>query len=463
MALTRRPGMALLGGAALLAVSVAVALGAPQRLATGAIVVEGGPPPPQVVVRTSGKVAVGSRVYDVALDVIRAQLASNPDVARVRTARSAGGVDLLVTLVDLASDERQDAVERMGREIDPGPLRITLAGQVADLQRSRDLIGGELWRLALLALPLVTLAVVLALGLRMALAALAAATLSIAGAAAALRLLGGPLDVSLLALPAAAPVGVAVSLELAALLRRRDTGAPTPTAGLERSRLAFAGWLAPAGLSVVAAAIAPLALLASPVQQAPSLVLGATLAALLAAVGVALFGSAALAWDPVGEGSDGASGHAATRPGRRLAKPLLLALSLAALTGAIALALMLLERPAGLDLLGLAPETVPEAAALPAALAAVLAVICSRSALALAVLAGEGSDPLRARARLWRGSVLSSLALGAGAGVLVGADESATALFGLVVAGGAVLDLLAVRVPFLLVAGRRRAAADSTG
>lgn len=214
-ALAARPRGALATGSALLAGTLALALGAPERLPAGPIQVEGGAAPAGLVVRTrdprgAPALPADSRVYRIALDVIFSRLRADPVVERVEAVRSSEHADLVVTLAPDGWSERLAAVRRIAAGIDPGPLDVSVRGQIAELDERREAVGGELWRLEIAVLPLLVLVLVGALGMRMALAALGA----LAHAALARPPAGEMLGIA----PATAGEAVAVSGAIGAVL-----------------------------------------------------------------------------------------------------------------------------------------------------------------------------------------------------------------------------------------------------
>ena len=219
----RRPWTLIGAGAALFATLTALALGAPDELgigdAGGGITAE----QPDLVVVTRADFQARSRVYKVALDAVSSRLEADPEVAAVSAAR-VGNKRQAVLLVDLApTDEaaRQAAVQRIEGGIDPGPLRLLVTGRTKTLLDARDSVGGDLWRLELLALPFALLMLVAAFGVRLAAAPLLCAAIAIVGTLACLRFAGALADPSLLAIAPAAALGLVLGIELPALLMAR--------------------------------------------------------------------------------------------------------------------------------------------------------------------------------------------------------------------------------------------------
>ena len=86
-----------------------------------------------------------------------------------------------------------------------GRLTIRIGGSETRLQQARAGIGGDLWRIAILALPFALLLLTAISGWRWALASLLGAVVGLAIGLGAVRLLGELFDVSLLAVAVAAP------------------------------------------------------------------------------------------------------------------------------------------------------------------------------------------------------------------------------------------------------------------
>lgn len=492
-----RPRAALALGCALLAGSALLAVEAPERLAAGSLALAEDRAEPDLVVRTSVRGdGAGTRAQAVALDVIASQLRAEPEVATVRRVSAGDEVAFEVGLLDASPGDQLEVARRVFARIDPGPLRIEATGELLELDRARERVGADLWRLELLALPLVGLLALWALGAGYGLAALAAAALAVTAPVAVLRMIAGPVDPSLLAIVAAAPTGFVLALEGSARLAARG-GRASAVAREE----AVASSLQAAGRFAAGAVIAPLALLATPFDQAPSVALGCGLGALFAALGVTLFAAPALTRaQPAGPGA--AVGRRAGRWVERLALGAGAAIAVALTVAALELETVGLAAPEGRSL---APE-LPAAAGALALIAAVAAASAARSArwlplglvtllpvagglgAAVLLLQGDGGAlGLDATPALETGAVavalavvaaltvghlvegaargpggpsplpgaaLAALGLGLATGVLLGADEPAARQFGLIVAVGALLELLLVRRAILLAAPR---------
>jgi hypothetical protein len=293
----RRPWVLLALNLVAAAAAVVASLGAPAQLGIGSTRLEG-EAGPELVIALEGDVAADTRVFEVAEDVITAQVEADPAVARVQAARQRNGAQergstLVVRFEDVSDDERQRAVERLDERIDPGPLRVTLGGETAALVEARRSLGSDLWRAELLVLPLVLLAMAAAAGPRLLLAPMLAAVTAVAGTLALMRLVGVAADVSLLGLAPGAVVGAVLGIELPAMVAAIHRDEATLSAGPEALRRTVAGGARRAGVIATAASLPALGLLATPLDQAPSLAFGCALGAWLAAAS-ALTGTPAL-------------------------------------------------------------------------------------------------------------------------------------------------------------------------
>jgi len=302
---------AMLGGAvALLVVFGFVAAGAPTRLGTAAPEAAGSEsadaaaqtasalgrePEPGMLIVTRGRDPVDSGVYEVALETVTSQLKSDDDVAEVRRGPVSDDDRTTVLEVYFRDDDsavQQQALERIESDLDAGLLDVSIAGEAAVLLDARRSLGSEVIGLELLILPLTVLVLALVVGLRLVIAPLLAAALAILGSATVLRLLGGPLDLSIVGLLPAAVVALALATEFSLLIARshRDEleRESDESAAIERA-VRVAG--RPVLAASIAGALIPLALLVVPVAAARSTAIGAASAALIA-------GMAALAVTP---------------------------------------------------------------------------------------------------------------------------------------------------------------------
>jgi uncharacterized membrane protein YdfJ with MMPL/SSD domain len=295
----RRPWALLVANLLFLAAAAAIAIVGASGLPIGSLAPAGSASDePDLIVATTGREPVDSGVYRVTLRVISSQVATDAAVAQVRQGPvSADGrsTSLLVSLNDLAASERQDAVERIEAGIDPGPLAVSYGGQVATLLDARHQLAQDLWKLELLALPFVALILAVALGPRLAAGPLVSAATAIAGALAGLVVFGQVADVSLLGVAPAAVVGLVLGVEASCALyaRFRAEASRLPRADAMREAIGAMTDLAiPAG---VAASLATVGLVATSLDQAPSMIVGCALAAALA-LSSALVCAPAIAW-----------------------------------------------------------------------------------------------------------------------------------------------------------------------
>lgn len=293
----RRSAVVLVVGLCALAAVFAVARTAPQALPVGSLAPQGEPSDAAFVsVLVSTPAGVEEPVRDVALDAITAQLETDPNVAGVQVVRRDEDELLLHALPDDGgANAVRDTIARLQANLDPGPLGFVLGGRMATVETAKAELGGGLWRAELPALAAVALILLFALGMSGALTAMAVGAFALLGTLAALRGAGLLIDVYLLGVAAAAPVALALSVEFAAALFARHRSARALGAGRDSGRLALAGFAQSATLAVAAAVVAPLAILALPLQQRTSLAVGCALAAALAFAGLLLLGPMALA------------------------------------------------------------------------------------------------------------------------------------------------------------------------
>ncbi len=276
---------------AVLAVFLAFAIGAPERLGVGSLTLEeassagSGEAGADLVIATTGDVPVRSRIYRVALQAISLQVRLDSEVASVsRGPISADGrsIALLVSLAPEDETARQRAVERIEEEIDPGPLRLAFGGTVVTAHDARHELADDLGTLELLVVPLVVLIAIAAFGLRLAAAPLLCAATAIAGALAALRLADGFAEVSLLGIAPGAVVGLALGVEAPSMLvaRFRDEASMSePAEALREAMHGGGAMVLPFALATTAATTG---VLVTPLEQGPSMVLACVVACVLA-------------------------------------------------------------------------------------------------------------------------------------------------------------------------------------
>ena len=204
----QHPGRALGVLAAVAVLGTALAAGWTNRLALSTTESKGA----ALQVQVRGALPARSATFRVAVRAMRAQLFADPAVAAVREQgrkRSTNSILLLVRF-DVKGQKRDAAIGRIQHNLDPGPLTLAFKGPVVAVRIAKDDIVDDLF-LLLLALPFVTLIAAGMLGVRPAGAALLAAGATSALAAIACELLGGPIDVSWLALVGAAAGGTLLS------------------------------------------------------------------------------------------------------------------------------------------------------------------------------------------------------------------------------------------------------------
>jgi uncharacterized membrane protein YdfJ with MMPL/SSD domain len=321
----RRPWALLGANLAVLAAATVLAVGAPDHLGIGSLVLDREAPSrpahgsPDLVISTTGSVPVKSRVYGVALDVISSQVRADAEVAAIRRGGVSADGRSTSLLVYLGGDEgdRQQGVERIESRVDAGPLHASFGGEIADLLRARGKMAHDFWMLELIVVPFAVLILVGGLGPLPALAPALCAATAITGALAGLRIVGAFTDISLLGIAPAAVLGLALGIEAGCLVtaRVRDETTTSPgRPGVERALEGAAGAWLPVGLAATAATVG---LLVTGLDQAPSMVLGCALAAAFA-LGSALV--AVPAWLVlIGSRARQADGEIAGEP--RLARP----------------------------------------------------------------------------------------------------------------------------------------------
>jgi hypothetical protein len=295
----RRPWALLAANLLVLAAALAVSIAGAGSLPIGSTAPSGSTAgEPDLIVATTGRVPVHSGVYRVALRVISSQVKADAAVAEVRQgpiSDDGRSTSLLVSLGGLDAASKQDAVERIEAGIDPGPLKVSYGGQVATLLDARHELAVDFWKLELAAMPFAALVLALALGARLAAAPIICAATAIAGSLAGLVLLGLVADISLLGSAPAPVVGLVLGIEapcaLFARFRAEATRAPRPEA-LRRAVHTTTDLAIP---TVIAAALVTVGLVATSLDQAPSMIVGCALAAALA-LASALVCAPAIVW-----------------------------------------------------------------------------------------------------------------------------------------------------------------------
>ena len=466
-------------------------------------------------VQVRGAIPARSPTFQVAVRTMQAQLIADPAVVAVGERLPKGSTNLILLLVsfDVGGQRRDAAIERIQRNLDPGPLTLAFKGPVVAVRIAKDDAVDDLF-LLLIALPFVALIAAWPLGVRPAGAALLAAAASSALAAVACELLGGPIDVSWLALVGAAAGGTLLTLQLCAMARSGAGPAPLwgsglaaaasfgaaailgvgylgslglggalasllavpaaqgamgavgalePAEGAGASRLwrgigGLVGWSRAMGALIAILAFVVLAIVAVPAQRLATAAIGAALAPTISqaelgcAIAAALVITVALGWTI----------------GRRAGLALLAALA-AAIPAVGAVGLLVVSFQEG-RLEGFLDYTSSGALQLGSigAAASVVAALCAAQAVALAWAARQvdegvsGVDRVReAMARCGPPAAAACLA-GVTAGIALGfGSRSFIQEFGLGMAAGLVLELLIVQAliaPALLslTAGRTR-------
>ena len=379
----QHPGRAVGVLAALAVLATALSAGATDRLTLSTTEAR----TPVLHIRAAGALAPGSAPFQVAVRTMRTQLSADPAVSAVRVAPRRGREDFEVLLVRLkgAGRNRDSALTRIQRNLDPGPLTLEFRGPAAAVRAAKDQALDDLV-LLLAALPLTALMLALTVGLRGTGVVLLAAVATVSLAALACELLAGVFDVSWLALAGAAAAGTLLTLQLSSI----------GVAGAGPATLLCAG-------AAAAAAFGALALLG--VDYLSSLALGGALAALIAVPVSIAAASATLA----GVRQPGLRGGAVWG---RIASLVGINRVLAAIFGLVVLLLMLIV---------VAPIERLATAAIGAAQApAVEAVgLASAGIAALVVAAGLGMTQAR---RLWLPSLAAlaaAIPVVASAGLLI--------------------------------------------
>lgn len=226
----RRPWALLGANLAVAAIAIVASLGAPGDLGVGSTHLDGARQEALAVVLERDR-ATGPGALAVAQDVVASQLEADPAIGSVRVVRDRQRRSVLVAELEaISAAAREDAVERIERDIDPGQLQVTVGGETPALIEARRFLGDDLWRLGLLVLPLVLLLAVVATGIRLAIAPVVCTVTAVAGSLALLRLTGVVFDVSLLGIAPALVVGTVLGTETPALVARfhREEAAISP-------------------------------------------------------------------------------------------------------------------------------------------------------------------------------------------------------------------------------------------
>jgi len=284
----RRP-WALLGAAGVLLATLLTvsAFGISRIGVVPPEVAEGADADADLIVVTRAGLGTDSRVYRVALDVVTAGISADEEVEEVTQGPVSRDEETTSLLVRLRSDDpgtARSAAERITSEIDPGPLKVTVGGDVATALGAREVLAEDFWRLELLILPLAALVLVATFGPWYVMASLAGIVGGVAGGITALVLMEAFDGASLLGVAPAAIIGLVLGIELPAVVvaRFRDEAElGTPEDALTGALHETAPGLAAAA---ACAAFVPCALLLTPLEGAGSIA--------LACAGAAWFGLA---------------------------------------------------------------------------------------------------------------------------------------------------------------------------
>ena len=286
----RRPWVTLGLALTLLIASTAVAVDTVGDLGIGSTRLVDRPADPApagaelYVVLTGESLQPDQRAFRTSQEVVVAQLVADPAVVSVRHEKQGDGVVLIAGFGDTSTAEREQAVARLKQTIDPGALRMRVGGELERQVGEREQLEDELWRKELLVLPLALLLLVFAVGVRAAVAPALCAAIAIMGSLAALGLLGKVADISVFGVATAAAVGLVLGVELPLrTLRAPDAPERVPRLGLAVGAIG---------------ALPGFALLATPLDQAASLALGAAAAAVLPALATVLVTPAIVALLP---------------------------------------------------------------------------------------------------------------------------------------------------------------------
>jgi hypothetical protein len=230
---------------------------------------------PDLVISTEARDALPNNAYDVALRTVAARFEADGSVEQVRTVDGRKGEATAALEVSLAGDggDRRAAAERILSGVDPGPLRLSAGGEVYVALAAGSSLRDDLWRLELLALPLILLALAATFGLRLSLAPVLAAAGGIAGALAGLGVAGLFFDAALLAAVPGVALGLAMGVELAALLKSRMEDESQLESGLDVLRNTLRDGVEPLGYAAAMGAAASAGLLATGLDAAGSILL----------------------------------------------------------------------------------------------------------------------------------------------------------------------------------------------
>ena len=276
----KRP-WALVGAAlAVLAAALAIAMLTTGGLGPGSTRVDE-PAGADLVIETEEAADVPRKVSGVALATIAANVEADPAVASVSPAQTRPARGTATMAVALETDDdgaRREAVARINADVDPGPLELHVSGETTALLEAGSGLGEDLWRLELLVIPVALLALAGGLGARVGLAAAIAAATAIAGCLAGLGIGGAFADPTLLGAVPGIAVGLALGIELPALMAARltDEARMGPPDSALRAALADGVW--PLAFTAVAGVVASAGMLATGYGPAVSSVVAVALA-----------------------------------------------------------------------------------------------------------------------------------------------------------------------------------------
>jgi hypothetical protein len=210
----------LIGAGCAFALSIAIAASGPGGFSVGSGPSGGAP---DLILQIVGNQNLkGTTASAVALDTIESSIGADPSVASVhRTLRGAEPqrATLIVRLHGEGSGDRESDSLRVTKDIDPGPLKVIASGDVVVLRQARAVLNDDLIRIAIVAVPILLMALVAALGLPMGMATFATAAAGLTGSMALLRLAGaaGIVPPSEIGFIVGGVVAVVVALESAVL------------------------------------------------------------------------------------------------------------------------------------------------------------------------------------------------------------------------------------------------------
>ena len=358
----QHPGRATGVLAALAVLATALSAGWTDRLTVSTIDAKA----PILRIHVRGDLRPGSAPFQVAVRTMRAQISTDPAVSAVRPAphREGAGSEVLLVRLEAGGRNRDAALGRIQRNLDPGPLTVEFRGPAAAVRAAKDQALDDLF-LLLAAIPVAALMLALTIGWRGAGAAILAAAAAVSLAALASELLAGAFEVSWLSLVGAVGAGTLITLQLSSI----------GVAGARPATLLAAG-------AAGAATFGAVALL--DVGYLSSLALGGGLAALIAVPVSIVAASATLA----GDREPGLRGGA---PWRGIAALVGFSRVLAAIFGLVALLLMLIA---------VAPIERLATAAIGATAAPAIEAIGLAAAAGAALLVATGIGIVQAR-RFW--------------------------------------------------------------